>query len=81
MTGNFEYKKVCKLCGNTFVAQKSTTNYCSKNCASRGYKAEQKEKRRQADGDEIKERNRQNLLAQEYLSLCLAFHVLPFTKS
>jgi len=29
MTAHFEYKKVCKFCGNTFVAQKSTTRYCS----------------------------------------------------
>jgi hypothetical protein len=29
MTGKFEYKKVCKFCGNTFLAQKSTTKYCS----------------------------------------------------
>ena len=80
MTGNFEYKKVCKLCGNTFVAQKSTANYCSKSCASRGYKAEQKEKKRQADGDEIKERNRQNLLTQEYLSLSNAAALLGISR-
>jgi predicted amidophosphoribosyltransferase len=32
MAGKFEYEKVCKVCGNTFTAQKSTTNYC-RHCA------------------------------------------------
>jgi excisionase family DNA binding protein len=84
MTGNFEYKKVCKFCGNAFVAQKSTTKYCCDNCAKRAYKVKQKAQKRderlQLESDEIKERNRQNLLSQEYLSLTNAAALLGISR-
>jgi excisionase family DNA binding protein len=80
MTGKFEYKKVCQFCGNVFVAQKSTTKYCSEVCARRAYKAEARQKRLQAESAEIKERNRQNLLAQENLSLTDAAALLGISR-
>jgi endogenous inhibitor of DNA gyrase (YacG/DUF329 family) len=58
MTSNFEYKKVCKSCGNAFASQKITTKYCSETCANRDYKAKQKAEKRLAKSDEIRERNR-----------------------
>lgn len=35
---NNEYIKICILCGNEFIALKSTTKYCSHKCNSRAYK-------------------------------------------
>jgi excisionase family DNA binding protein len=36
-------QKVCEYCGNTFLAQKATTRYCSHVCNSRDYKKNKKE--------------------------------------
>ena len=33
-----EVKRICKWCGKPFIAKKTTTNYCSHQCASQGYK-------------------------------------------
>lgn len=87
MTGKFEYKKVCKCCGKVFIAQKSTTKYCRKTCANQGNKTETRQERLRIESEEIKERSRQNLLLQEYLSIsfrqppnCSISHALPFTR-
>lgn len=80
MTSKFEYKKVCQFCGNEFVAQKSTTKYCSASCANRGHKAEKRQERLQVESEAIKERRRQNLLAQENLSLTDAAALLDISR-
>lgn len=80
MTGKFEYKKVCNFCGNEFVAQKSTTKYCSERCAKRGNKEENRQERLRKESEAIKERNRQNLLAQENLSLTDAAVLLGISR-
>ncbi|MDS1032485.1 helix-turn-helix domain-containing protein [Porphyromonadaceae sp. NP-X] len=80
MAGKFEYKKVCKFCGNTFTAQKSTTKYCSETCAGRANKAEKRQERLQAESEFIQEHNRQNLLSQENLSLTDAAVLLGISR-
>lgn len=38
-------KRICQWCGKPFIAQKTTTNYCSPQCSKRGYKHRMKERR------------------------------------
>lgn len=80
METKFEYKKVCQFCGNEFIAQKSTTKYCSDACAGRGNKAEKRQERLRIESELIKERNRQNLLFQENLSLTDAATLLGISR-
>ncbi|WP_129593618.1 helix-turn-helix domain-containing protein [Seramator thermalis] len=80
MATNFEYQKICKFCGNEFVAQKSTTKYCSERCAKRGKKDEDRRERLLKESETIKERNRQNLLSQENLSLTDAAALLSISR-
>ena len=40
-----EVKRICQWCGKPFIAQKTTTNYCSPQCSKRGYKHRMKERR------------------------------------
>jgi integrase len=80
MTSKFEYKKACQFCGNTFVAYTSTTKYCSNICSNRGSKAEKRQERLQIESKAIKERNRQNLLMQENLSLTDAAALLGISR-
>ena len=36
---------ICQWCGKPFIAKKTTTNYCSHQCASQGYKHRMRERR------------------------------------
>jgi excisionase family DNA binding protein len=80
MTTTFQYQKICIICGKAFTAQKSTTKYCSDSCAKRGYKNEMKAKQQQDERDTIKERNRRNLLSQEFLSISSAAELLSISR-
>jgi len=80
MSNKFEYKNVCKSCGKAFTAYHSTTKYCCTSCAKRAYGAKLRAKQRQADSEQIKEKNRQNLLSQEYLSLTNAAALLGISR-
>jgi excisionase family DNA binding protein len=80
MNGRFEYKKVCKFCGKAFTAYQSTANYCCTSCANRGRKAELRAKQLQTDSEEIRERNRQKLLSQEFLSISSAAALLSISR-
>ena len=51
MSSNLKIKRICAWCGKEFIAQKTTTACCSKQCANALYK---KRKRDEA----IKESNR-----------------------
>ena len=42
---NMEVKRICQWCGKPFIAKKTTTNYCSHQCASQGYKHRMRERR------------------------------------
>lgn len=33
-----EIRKICQWCGKPFIAQKTTTCYCSHQCSNLGYK-------------------------------------------
>jgi len=80
MRGRFEYKKICKHCGNTFTAYKSTTNYCSLTCANRANKQTKRNERLQSESEAIKEQKRQNLLSQNNLSLTDAATLLGISR-
>lgn len=38
MSSKMEISKICECCGKTFIAQKTTTRYCSHKCNSKAYK-------------------------------------------
>ena len=48
MSSNIKIPKYCQYCGQAFVAQTTTTRYCSKTCNSRHYKQIKREEKVQA---------------------------------
>ena len=46
MSTNIKIPKFCQFCGQAFVAQTTTTRYCSHKCNSRHYKQIKKEEKR-----------------------------------
>jgi len=45
MSSNIKIPKFCQYCGQAFVAQKTTTRFCSHKCASRAYKQRKREEK------------------------------------
>lgn len=45
MSSNLEITKTCELCGNSFIAKKLTTQYCSHQCSQRAYKLRKRDEK------------------------------------
>ena len=43
MSSNLKIKRICAWCGKEFIAQKTTTACCSKQCANALYKKNKKQ--------------------------------------
>ena len=77
MSSNIKIPKYCQYCGQAFVAQTTTTRYCSKTCNSRHYKQIKREEKVQATLKEqiksvtsaIQTGNFINLRDKEFLSV------------
>jgi len=81
MTNEIKIRKTCVFCGKEFIAQKTTTKYCSHKCNQKHYKQRKKE-------EKIKLSNRNNIAEvkspiedinkKEFLSIteiCFLFNV------
>ena len=49
MSSTIKIPKFCNNCGNAFIAQKTTTQFCGHPCASRAYKKRKREEKVNAE--------------------------------
>jgi excisionase family DNA binding protein len=49
----FQLKKICKYCGNEFIAHQLNTVYCCKKCAVKGFNVVKREVRKEAERAKI----------------------------
>ena len=63
-----EVKRICQWCGKPFIAQKTTTNYCSPQCFKRGYKHRMKEQRMELRQIQEMVEVKKKLESQEYFT-------------
>lgn len=42
MSSNIRVEKICKFCGDSFIAKTTVTKYCSDTCAKKAYKRRQR---------------------------------------
>ena len=63
-----EVKRICQWCGKPFIAQKTTTNYCSPQCSKRGYKHRMKERRMELRQIQEMVEVKKKLESQEYFT-------------
>lgn len=79
-----EVKRICQWCGKLFIAQKTTTNYCSHQCSSRGYKDRMKERRMELIHSQELLEVKKRLESQEYFTFSqdskISFVVISFKK-
>lgn len=75
-----EYQLVCQHCGKTFIGYRPWTRYCSHTCSSRAIKQNKKIMRLAEDSAEVKEKTRQLLVGQEYISITHAAQLLDVSR-
>lgn len=73
MSSNIKIPKFCQYCGQAFVAQTTTTRYCSKTCNSRHYKQLKREEKVRAS---LKEQI--NTVTNTNVQDLQSLHNLPF---
>ena len=75
-----EVKRICQWCGKPFIAQKTTTNYCSHQCSSRGYKHRMKERRMELIHSQELLEVKKRLESQEHFTFSQAAKVMGVSR-
>ena len=72
MSSNIKVKRICVYCSSEFVAQTTSTKYCSKKCNSAHYKAKVRAKKVERSNIETTQKKHkpiQDVQAKEFLSV------------
>ena len=75
-----EVKRICQWCGKPFIAQKTTTNYCSPQCSKRGYKHRMKERRMELREIQEMLEVKKKLESQEYFTFSQAAKLMGVSR-
>lgn len=77
---NMEIRKICQWCGKPFIAQKTTTCYCSHQCSNLGYKERIRERKRQLKRSQELLQPRQAAEGQDFFSFAQAAKLMGVTR-
>ena len=75
-----EVRKICQWCGKPFIAQKTTTCYCSHQCSNLGYKECIRERKRQLKRSQELLQPRQAAEGQDFFSFAQAAKLMGVTR-
>ena len=75
-----EVKRICQWCGKPFIAQKTTTCYCSPQCSKRGYKHRIKERKLELRHIQEMQELRSSLEKQEYFTFSQAARLMGVSR-
>ena len=75
-----EVRKICQWCGKPFIAQKTTTCYCSHQCSNLGYKECIRERKRQLKRLQELLQPRQAAEGQDFFSFAQAAKLMGVTR-
>ena len=75
-----EVRKICQWCGKPFIAQKTTTCYCSHQCSNLGYKERIRERKRQLKRSQELLQPRQAAEGQDFFSFAQAAKLMGVTR-
>ena len=75
-----EVKRICQWCGKPFIAQKTTTCYCSHQCSNLGYKERIRERKRQLKRSQELLQPRQAAEGQDFFSFAQAAKLMGVTR-
>ena len=75
-----EVKRICQWCGKLFIAQKTTTCYCSPQCSKRGYKHRMMERKMELRHMQEMQELRSSLEKQEYFTFSQAARLMGVSR-
>lgn len=75
-----EVRRICQWCGKPFIAQKTTTRFCSPECAKRGYKHRIKERKMELRHAQEMHELRQNSERQDYFTFSQAARLMDVSR-
>jgi excisionase family DNA binding protein len=81
MSSNIRVNRVCKQCGEVFIAKTTVTQFCGDRCSKRAYKARKKREKlekSQQETIEVIQKPLTEIQQKEYLSVketCLMFPI------
>lgn len=75
-----EVKRICQWCGKPFIAQKTTTCYCSPQCSKRGYKHRMMERKMELRHMQEMLELRSSLEKQEYFTFSQAARLMGVSR-
>ena len=75
-----EVRRICQWCGKPFIAQKTTTRFCSPECAKRGYKHRIKERKMELRHAQEMQELRQTLGQQDYFTFSQAARLMGVSR-
>ena len=75
-----EVRRICQWYGKPFIAQKTTTRFCSPECAKRGYKHRIKERKMELRHAQEMHELRQNLERQDYFTFSQAARLMDVSR-
>lgn len=75
-----EVKRICQWCGKPFIAQKTTTCYCSPQCSKRGYKHRMMERKMELRHMQEMQELRSSLEKQEYFTFSQAARLMGVSR-
>lgn len=78
MSSNLKIKRICAWCGKEFIAQKTTTACCSKQCANALYKKRKRDEAIKTNNQSIEKKIKESLLKESKTS---HFSQLPRPQS
>ena len=83
MSSNLKLNRICIYCNNDFIAQTTTTKYCSKKCNSAHYKAKIRAKKVKASNIETEQKKVKpvtNIQSKEFLKVSEVSQLLNCSK-
>ena len=75
-----EVRKICQWRGKPFIAQKTTTCYCSHQCSNLGYKECNRERKRQLKRSQELLQPQQAAEGQDFFSFAQAAKLMGVTR-
>ncbi len=75
-----EVKRICQWCGKPFIAQKTTTCYCSHQCSNLGYKERIRERKRELKKMQELLQPKQASEGQDFFSFAQAAKLMGVTR-
>lgn len=75
-----EVRRICQWCGKPFIAQKTTTRFCSPECAKRGYKHRIKERKMELRHAQEMQELRRTLGQQDYFTFSQAARLMGVSR-